>query len=209
MKDKNFSGGRPGAIDWQKTHERLYEARSRLEQGWAPTAEEKKEILAKRAGVLAEGPPAEDTGPRLEIVEFLLAHERYGLETALVREVYPLKELTPVPCTPAHVLGIINVRGRTLSVIDLKKFFDLPEKGLGDLNKVIILSSAEMEFGILADVILGVRTLAAAALQPALSTLTGIREEYLKGLEADRTIVLDGARILADPKIIVNEEVNI
>jgi len=200
---------RPAAIDWQRVHERLHQARSRRDREWAPAADEKRKILAQRARSLAAEPATEETGARLEIVEFLLAHERYGLETALVREVYPLKELTPVPCTPAHVLGIVNVRGRTLSVIDLKKFFDLPEKGLGDLNKVIILSSGQMEFGVLADEIFGVRTLPLSSLQPAMPTLTGIREEYLKGIEADRTIVLDGTRILADPNIVVNEEVNI
>jgi purine-binding chemotaxis protein CheW len=63
----------------------------------------------------------------IEVVEFLLAHEKYGIESKCVREVYPLKELTPVPCTPSFVRSIINVRGKILSVIDIKKFFELPE----------------------------------------------------------------------------------
>lgn len=57
-----------------------------------------------------------------------------------VREIYPLKEFTPIPCTPPFVLGIINVRGQILSVIDIKKFFDLPEKGLPISTR--LLSSA-------------------------------------------------------------------
>ena len=104
----------------------------------------------------------------MEIVEFLLARERYGIEASYVREVYPLNDLTPVPCVPPFVLGIINVRGQIISVIDIKKFFDLPEKGLGDLNKVIIIESDDMEFGILADEIVGIGKLRQEELQASL-----------------------------------------
>ena len=140
-------------------------------------------------------------------MEFLLAYEKYGIESSYVREVYSLKELTPLPCTPLFVLGIINVRGQILSVIDIKKFFDLPEKGLADLNKVIILHSDSMEFGILADVMLGVRNVLLSELQPSLPTLTGIRQEYLKGITAERVVILDAEKLLSDKQIIIHEEV--
>ena len=137
----------------------------------------------------------------------MLAYERYGVELKYVREVYPLTELTPIPGIPSFVLGIINVRGEILSVIDIKKFFDLPEKGLTDLNKAIILHSAEIEFGILADSIVGVRSILLNELQPSLPTLTGIREEYLKGVTKEREVILDAERLLIDKSIIVNENV--
>jgi purine-binding chemotaxis protein CheW len=60
---------------------------------------------------------------------------------------------------------------------------------------------------VLADVIVGVRSIRVESLQPSLPTLTGIRAEYLKGVTAERLVVLDLERLLADPKIIVNEEV--
>lgn len=175
-----------------------------------PSAEEKKSILRARAKELAreavkENPAEEPT----EIVEFLLAYERYGVESSYVREIYSLKELTAVPCTPSFVLGIINVRGQILSVIDLKKFFDLPEKGLTDLNKIVIMRNDEMEFGILADFVLGVRSIPASQIQPSLPTLTGIREEYLKGITQERVVILDAAKLLTDKKIIVHEEVQL
>jgi purine-binding chemotaxis protein CheW len=126
-----------------------------------------------------------------------------------VREIYPLKEFTPIPCTPPFVLGIVNVRGQILSVIDIKKFFDLPEKGLADLNAVIILHSESMEFGILADVIMGVRNIVASELQTSLPTLTGIREEYLKGITKEQTAILDAEKLLSDKSIVVHELVEI
>jgi len=141
------------------------------------------------------------------VLEFRLAQEHYALEDRWVQEVCPLKELTPLPCTPPFVLGIVNVRGRLLPVLDVKKFFDLPEQGLTDLHRLILVRGDDLELGLLADVIVGVRSLPVDCLQPALPTLTGIRSDYLKGVTADRLVVLDLARILADPKIIVHEEV--
>lgn len=187
----------------------LEAARAVVEQEGAPTSEEKKRILKARAKALAREPkdrPA--VGETIEVVEFLLSYERYGIESSYVREVYPMKELTPLPCTPPFVLGIINVRGQIFSVIDIKKFFDLPEKGLTDLNKVIILYSDRMAFGILADAILGVRNISVSELQPTLPTLTGIREDYLKGIAKERVVILDAGKLLSDEKMVVNEQVN-
>jgi purine-binding chemotaxis protein CheW len=121
--------------------------------------------------------------------------------------VYPLRDLTPLPGTPSFVLGIVNVRGRILPVLDLKKFFDLPEQGLTDLHRIILVEGSDVELGLLADAIVGVRPISADSLQASLPTLTGIRLEYLKGVTAERLVVLDVGRILTDPKIVVHEEV--
>lgn len=167
------------------------------------------QILRARARALAWPPehaPAAET--MLDVLEFRLAQERYAIETLYVREVYPLTDLTPLPCTPPFVLGIVNVRGRILPVLDLKKFFDLPEQGLTDLHRIILLEGHDLELGLLADATVGVRSIPADSLQSSLPTLIGIRSEYLKGVTAERLVVLDVARILADPKIIVHEEVD-
>jgi purine-binding chemotaxis protein CheW len=124
-----------------------------------------------------------------------------------VHEVVPLKDLTPLPCTPSFVLGIVNVRGRIMPVIDIKKFFDLPEPGLTDLHHIILVRGHDLEFGLLADVIVGVRTLPVDSVQPSLPTLTGIRADYLWGVTAERLVILDVDRILKDPRIVVHEEV--
>ena len=64
-----------------------------------------------------------------------------------------------------------------------------------------------MDLGILADDVGGVRSVPVSQLQAALPTLSGIGQEYLRGVTGDRLVVLDAARILGDPKIIVAEEV--
>jgi purine-binding chemotaxis protein CheW len=169
--------------------------------------EDQKRILRARAQALAREPVAKVTETMIDVVEFSLATERYGIETGYVREVVPFKELTPVPCTPAFYTGLVNVRGRMVAVVDLKKFFDLPANGLHDLHKVIILHSAEMDLGILADDVGGVRSVPVSQLQAALPTLSGIGQEYLRGVTGDRLVVLDAGKILGDPKVIVQEEI--
>ena len=199
---------RAGGTDWRGIRSRLEAAREAAERGWQPGPEETKEILKARARALAREVEApQEATEAIEVIEFVVARERYAVESAYVREIYPLNDLTPLPCTPRFVLGIVNVRGQILSVIDIKKFFDLPEKGLSDLNKVVILRSEAMEFGVLADSIAGTRVLPVHELQPSLPTLTGIREEYLRGVTADRTAILDAGKLLSDPKIVVHEQV--
>jgi purine-binding chemotaxis protein CheW len=194
------------AVDWQGVRQRLDSAAERLRHGMSPAQEQ--DILAARAVVLAREPLGDETATAsLTVLEFLLAFETYGIELSFVRETRPLRDLTPIPGTPPFVLGVINVRGQILSVIDLKKFFDLPEKGLTDLNKVIIVHDDGMEFGILADAVSGVRSIPLAELQPSLPTLTGVRAEYLKGVTSDRTTVLDGKKLINDRKIVVHDEI--
>ncbi|HAL56792.1 MAG TPA: chemotaxis protein CheW [Bacteroidetes bacterium] len=195
-------------IDWNEVHRRIENVRKVLERDWAPPPEKKREILRTRAKALARQEKEKDI-PRdhIEIVQFLLANETYGIESIFVQETYPLRDLTPIPGTPPFVLGIINVRGRIVSILDIRKFFDLPEKGLTDLNKVLILNGHNMEFGLLADAVLGVRKIRANELQASLPTLTGIREQYLKGVTKERFVILDAEKLLADKKIIVHDNI--
>ncbi|MGH7485680.1 MAG: chemotaxis protein CheW, partial [bacterium] len=142
----------------------------------------------------------------LEVVEFRLADESYALESSFVREVYPLRDLTPLPGVPAFVAGIINLRGQIVSVVDLKALIELPAKGLTDLNKVILLGDKQIEFGLLVDMVTGVRRIPIRDIQASLPTLTGVRAEYLRGLCDNRLVVLDAAKLLANPRFIVSDD---
>lgn len=194
-------------VKWMEARARIGEAQTAIETGFAPTPEQDRAILEKRAKELAREPDAAEVeSDWLEVIEFTLAGESYALPLDQVSEVSVLKELTPVPCTPPFVLGIINLRGEIRTVIDLKKFFDLPEKGITDLNRVILVQNDEMQLGILADSISSVRRVRLDDLQPALPTMTGIRADYLRGVTSDRLVVLDSGRILADDRIIVDEQ---
>ena len=180
----------------------------KLEKGFEINPGQKKKILKERADLLKIQVEKEEiTGEQLEVVKFLLADERYAIDANYVCEVIPLKELTQLPCTPDFILGIINVRGKIIAVIDIKKFFNLPEKGITELNRVIVVKHQDIELGILADEIIGSTHIFPDKLQTTIPTITGIQNDYLMGVTRDRLIILNIKEFLLNEKIIINEKV--
>lgn len=168
-----------------------------------------EEILKERAKHLAK--PKEKEGAKsdyIEILIFKLATERYGIETKFAKEVYPLKDYTPIPCTPQYVFGLINVRRKILTVIDLKSLFGLPE-GSDKESKIIILQDSDKEFGILSDGFEGIQKIPVNKIQTSLPTLTGIRQELFKGLTLEKVVILDGNKLLSSKQIICDEMVEL
>lgn len=170
--------------------------------------QDKATILKERARKLAMT-PVDDAGEEdaLNVIEFKLAHERYAVEVEYVREVYPLKDLTPVPCTPSFVLGIMNVRGQVISVADAREFFDLPKKEINDLFRVLIVQNRDMEMGILADEVIGETKISLSAIQGEMPSMGRIKEEYVRGVTKERLIILNADSLLSDPSIVVHQEI--
>ena len=196
-----------GKIDWNAIYQRLEAVSAAIEKRQSTGPGDRERILKARAEVLARESEETKDKDSFEIVEFLLANEYYGIESRYIREVYPIKDYTPLPGTPSFVLGLINVRGQIVSVINIKKFFDMPDKGISDLNKVIIIHDDMMEFGILADEILGVKAVIRGELQLAPPTFSGVLAEYILGVGDGHTIVLDAQKLLRDKKVVVCEEI--
>jgi len=194
--------------DWQKIKSDLETARENLQKGWDPSGLEKEKVLEARTRELAgeeeDGKQAEE---HIDIVLFLLASEHYGIELKHVREVYPLRDFASLPGTPPFVMGLINQRGQIQTVIDIKKFFNLPEKGISDLNKVILVHTPGMEVGILADTVEGIRSVPCSEIQKSLPVLTDKRADYTKGITKRQVVILDIEKILSDERIIVNENI--
>lgn len=172
------------------------------------TAEETRQILKERAAKLAETPHAESPVPLSGVVVFRLAQETYAIENRFVTEVHPLRDLTPLPCVPRFVAGMVNLRGSILPVIDLKQFFGLPEKGITDLHRIICVHGNEMEIGFLCDSIEGSTLVDLANLHPPPSNLEGEQATYLQGIAPGPLIVLSLDHLLSDPKLIIHEEVH-
>lgn len=193
-------------IDWSRVQDKLRAAAAALERGTAFSAADVRNVLKSRAQALAREPERDVmNGESVEIVQFRLADESYGIESSFVRAVLPLKAFTPLPGLPSFVLGVINMRGQIFPVIDLRKFFEMPEQGLSDLNRVIVLQGATIEFGILADAIVGIRSIPMNHIQSTLPTLTGVRQNYLRGVTQERLVILDAEKLLADKALTVHE----
>ncbi len=195
---------------WEDARKRIDAVQAVLREGWAPTPREKRAILKARAEALAR-PPAEqeEAGEQVQLVTFVLGGEAYGVESSYIREVSPLRGLTPVPCTPSFVAGIVNLRGQVLSVVDIKQVLGVPGGDATLSSSVVIVEDSEMWFGILADAVLGARSVKTSDIRSLPPTLSGTRAEYTKGLTADRVAILDTGAILADARLRVHEEVKI
>ena len=169
------------------------------------------EIWAKRAYALAEPPPREADGDVLHLLVFLLNDERYGIEVNQVREIHPIGQITPVPRTPDYVVGIFSARGRLISLIDLRRFLGLASRGLTDQSKIIVVSSEgsdSLEIGLLSDEVADVLTIFETDLEPALTTQSLGRAEFIRGITADMLVVLNIQTLLHDERLIINEEVS-
>lgn len=194
-------------VDWERLKQRLAEAEEAWARGYVPTPEKRREMLEARARSLAAQPRRADDGtPSLAIIEFVLAQRHFGVAASFVREVRTLDSLTPVPCTPAFVSGIINAHGRILAVIDLKTYLELPESGLSDLNKVIILQQGDLAFGILADRIVGADRVPLADLHAPASPVGGVHAGCVTGETPGGLVVLDAQRLINDPALLVDDE---
>jgi purine-binding chemotaxis protein CheW len=164
-------------------------------------------VLKTRAKELARPAEAEDEdGQLVEIVEFTLGPEHYAFPSSEVQEVFHLTEITPLPSVPPFVLGVTNVRGRVLSVIDIRRLLDFGDTGLTNLNQAIILQSERMELAVLADAVVGVYASDQGKWQTTMPTLTGKREEYLRGVTAERVVVLDAEKLLGSEDMLVGSE---
>ncbi|MCK9632621.1 MAG: chemotaxis protein CheW [Methanoregula sp.] len=161
-------------------------------------------LLDERAKKIAQPEEGLSETEIIEILKFRLAYREYAIEMQHIREVILTGEITPVPGTPEYISGICVVRGEIISLVDLRVLLAIPEKGLTDLNRVIVLTDHKLSFGILADHITGIGTIELDRIEPT-DPGAAVRSDYVKGVAGGSLIVLDTAAIFADPKMIIED----
>jgi purine-binding chemotaxis protein CheW len=200
---------RPGEVmDWDAIRARL----SRLEHSAAcalePTPEQSQAVLEGRARVLASIPIVPpDASAVLTIVTFALGDEPYAIETRHVRRVVRIDDvtLTPIPGTPESLTGVINMAGEILAVFDLGRLLGLPRDARAAPARVLVLGTDRDELGLLADAAHEVRALRIDAVLEPPGSLEGFGRNILRGVTADALIVLDGAALLRDPRLFIDQ----
>lgn len=160
-------------------------------------------VLAERAEALATGRAHHSLDRGDEFVTFRLGQELYGISSELVGEVFPAREITPLPAVPDFIVGVVNLRGKIVSVNDLKVILDLPKSSAPD-RFILVLRSPSMEIGLLVEPPVDVMTAPPHSLAPPLPSSSGI-EDYISGIQDD-VVILKGDRILSDRRLIVNRE---
>jgi purine-binding chemotaxis protein CheW len=140
-------------------------------------------------------------GDALELVTFDLGGRTYALESRYAREVHPLRDVTPIPCTPPLFLGVINLRGQLCPVVDLRLLLGQSRHGMANASRALVIRDARMEVALAIDAVLGMRQVARRTLVPAAGDA-----EFLVGVAGD-VAVLDAESLLRHPAMVVSETV--
>jgi purine-binding chemotaxis protein CheW len=122
-----------------------------------------------------------DPGKRVEYVGFILAGESYAVPIAGIGEILKPLPITPVPRAPHVVLGVMTVRGRLVTVMDLRRRLRLPEAPLDGRTRVLITSLGEEPIGLLVDEVTQVYRLADSEIESR-DVLGGDPELYIAGI---------------------------
>jgi len=142
-----------------------------------------------------------DEGFDTQWVTFYLADEKYGVPVSQVREVLRYSEITPVPGAPDYVIGIINLRGNVVTVLDTRKRFALPPVEVDDSTRVVIIEVEDQVVGILVDQVSEVMRLANGEVETAPNVGNDESSKYIQGVasrDGNLLILVDLHKLLSD-----------
>lgn len=148
----------------------------------------------------------------IQLVSFLLADEEYGVEVLKVREIIRMPTITKMPNTPQHVEGIINLRGKVIPIVSMRKCFGLPENENNVHTRIIIMDVAGGLTGFIVDGVSEVIRIHSSEIQPPPSLVlsSGVGQEFITGVinHAERLLVImDVDRMFSDDERQVLEEI--
>ncbi|MEZ8822826.1 chemotaxis protein CheW [Vibrio amylolyticus] len=137
----------------------------------------------------------------LQWVTFQLEEETYGINVMQVREVLRYTEIAPVPGAPDYVLGIINLRGNVVTVIDTRSRFGLMEGEITDNTRIIVIESERQVIGILVDSVAEVVYLRSSEIDTTPSVGTDESAKFIQGVsnrDGKLLILVDLNKLLSD-----------
>ena len=134
----------------------------------------------------AAAPSPKESGAG-QYLAFTLQDERYGVALTNVREIIGYAKPTPVPTMPSFMLGVINLRGHVVPVIDLARRFGTDATQIHPRSGVVILETAGQVLGVVVDAVNSVLDLSAEQIEPAPSFGAGVRRAFLQGMAKTET----------------------
>lgn len=162
-------------------------------------------ILEERARALALQQDETTIEQGEEVLIFRLGNDGYCIPVQYIREVQPLLSWTALPTTPPFVVGLVNVRGKILTALDIRPLLDITPKPPTDGAFLIIIHAQGIVVGLLADSVEEVQR-GDRELAPTLSTVAGHGVPWVLGLDQHLNLLLDPPMLLADTRVLVNAE---
>lgn len=139
--------------------------------------------------------------PIIQWVTFKLEGEKYGIKVMQVQEVLRMTEIAPVPGAPDYVLGIINLRGNVVTVVDTRKRFGLPTRDPDDATRIVIIEAENQIVGILVDSVAEVMDLRMSEIETAPNVGNDESSRYIQGVSSQNDellILVDVNKLLTD-----------
>lgn len=136
----------------------------------------------------------------LQLVSFKLGEEEFGVDILKVQEINRLVDITKVPRAPSFVEGVINLRGKVIPIIDLRKRFGLDLKERDKDTRIVVVDIEGSIMGMIVDAVSEVLRLPASTIEPAPEIATSIDSEYIRGvakLEDRLLIFLDLSKVFS------------
>lgn len=138
-------------------------------------------------------------------VTFQLEDETYGIDVMQIREVLRSQEISPVPGAPSYVLGIINLRGNVVAIIDTRSRFGLPSReDVDDASRILILEAGDYVVGFLVDSVSEVAELQNDQIETAPDTGSRDASRFISGLynrKEGLLILVDANKLLSDDEL--------
>ncbi|MQW87749.1 chemotaxis protein CheW [Sinorhizobium saheli] len=187
----------PRAVDWLAVRQRMAEAMDEtvalLDAASPDSGRQDADMRSSLlAAVEADGKEEHATG----LVSFVLSGRRFAIDTRYVCEIVQDARVSPLPGTPAHVVGVHDLRGHLIPVFDLAALLDLRHDISPAADWVIVCGETQPEFLVLADGMPKVARLPRDEIVPAAAGDLG--GKWGAATTSDGTIILDGDRLLND-----------
>jgi purine-binding chemotaxis protein CheW len=148
----------------------------------------------------SSGSTRDNSGEQLQLVTFEVAGEEFAVDILSVREINRMMELTRVPHSPAEVEGVINLRGKIIPVVDLRKRFNMPVNERTEANRIIVVDIGGRVVGFIVDRVHEVLRVDSSIVEPAPAMVCSIDSEFISGvgkLEERLLILLDVQKLFS------------
>jgi purine-binding chemotaxis protein CheW len=136
-----------------------------------------------------------------QLVSFTIGQEEFGLDIQRIQEINRMVEITRVPNSPEFVVGVINLRGKVIPIIDLRKRFGFPPKDSDKNTRIIVVELDNMVVGFVVDAVREVIRIPKNITEPPPAIIAGIGSEYITSvakMDNRLLILLDLERLLRD-----------
>ncbi len=140
------------------------------------------------------------TSRTTKYVTFALGDEAFALSVMQIKEVLRVSEIAPVPGAPGYVLGIINLRGNVVTIIDARRRFGLPVQDIDAASRILIIEHADQVIGIVVDSVTEVVELSAEQIEPAPNVGNDETAKYIVGVASpgdELLIIVDLRKLLS------------